>query len=52
MNTENLYDLGDMIVLVVLYVILGGDLAVLGYLCYAAIGFALDFIRKDVPVSQ
>lgn len=46
MNIDTLYELGDIAILVVLWLSLGGELAVLAYLCYAVTGLLLGLAPR------
>lgn len=45
--TDILFELGDLAILIALWLILGGDLAVMAFVAYAAAGLGLDFLRKQ-----
>lgn len=44
---DTLFEIGDIVILLVLWLTLGGDLAVLAFACYALTGIGLDFLRKQ-----
>lgn len=45
--TDILFELGDIAILIALWLILGGDLAVVAFVAYAAAGLGLDLLRKQ-----
>lgn len=45
--TEILFEIGDIVILLVLWLVLGGDLAVMAFIAYAAAGLGIDFLRKQ-----
>lgn len=52
MNFDILFDIGDIVILLVLYIAMGGELAVMAYITYAIVGVVLGFITdREKPVD-